>query len=39
VENGNGDKVKPKDKIVVQKLTVGEPAADVPAPAPSSSNS
>ena len=39
VDNGNGDKVKPKSKIVVQSVTVGEPVADAPAPDPSSSQS
>jgi peptidyl-prolyl cis-trans isomerase B (cyclophilin B) len=40
VANAAGDKVKPKDKIVVQSLTVGEPVADGgPAPDPSSSQS
>ncbi len=40
VANEAGDKVKPKDKIVVQSLTVGDPVADGgPAPGPSSSQS
>jgi peptidyl-prolyl cis-trans isomerase B (cyclophilin B) len=39
VDNGNGDKVKPKDKIVVQTVTVGAPVADAPAPEKSSSES
>lgn len=40
VANEAGDKVKPKDKIVVQTLTVGDPVADGgPAPGPSSSQS
>jgi peptidyl-prolyl cis-trans isomerase B (cyclophilin B) len=39
VDNGNGDKVKPKNKIVVQTLTVGEAVADAPAPEKSSSQS
>jgi peptidyl-prolyl cis-trans isomerase B (cyclophilin B) len=38
VANDAGAKVKPKDKIVVQSLTVGEPAAGGAAPAPSASN-
>ncbi len=39
VANDAGDKVKPKDKIVVQSLTVGEAVADGgAAPAPSASN-
>ena len=39
VANQAGDKVKPKDKIVVQKLTVGEAVADAaPAPGPSASS-
>jgi peptidyl-prolyl cis-trans isomerase B (cyclophilin B) len=36
--NDAGAKVKPKDKIVVQSLTVGEPAAGAGAPAPSASS-
>ena len=39
VDNGNGDRVKPRDKIVVQTLTVGEAVAGDPAPDPSSSQS
>jgi peptidyl-prolyl cis-trans isomerase B (cyclophilin B) len=40
VANEAGDKVKPKEKIVVQSLTVGDPVADGgPAPGPSSSQS
>ena len=40
VANAEGDKVTPKDKIVVQTLTVGDPVAGgAPAPAPSSSQS
>jgi peptidyl-prolyl cis-trans isomerase B (cyclophilin B) len=40
VANEAGDKVKPKEKIVVQTLTVGDPVADGgPAPGPSSSQS
>ena len=40
VANQAGDKVKPKDKILVQSLTVGDPVADGgPAPAPSNSQS
>ena len=40
VANEAGDKVKPKDKIVVQSLTVGDAVADGgPAPGPSSSQS
>jgi peptidyl-prolyl cis-trans isomerase B (cyclophilin B) len=39
VANAAGDKVKPKDKIVVQSLTVGDPVADGgAAPAPSASS-
>jgi hypothetical protein len=38
VANDAGAKVKPKDKIVVQSLTVGEPAAGAGAPAPSASS-
>ena len=37
--NSAGDKVKPKDKIVLTSVTVGEPAAEgeaVPAPSASS---
>jgi peptidyl-prolyl cis-trans isomerase B (cyclophilin B) len=38
VANTNGDKVKPKDKILIQSLTVGDAVAgDAPAPAPSAS--
>ncbi|WDZ82284.1 peptidylprolyl isomerase [Micromonospora cathayae] len=37
VDNGSGAKVKPKTDVVIQSLTVGEPAtAPEPAPAPSS---
>ncbi|BCL16897.1 peptidylprolyl isomerase [Micromonospora sagamiensis] len=39
VDNGSGAKVKPKTDVVIQSLTVGEPAttpAVTPAPAPSS---
>ncbi|TDC85279.1 peptidylprolyl isomerase [Micromonospora sp. KC606] len=32
VENGAGDKVKPKTDVVIQKLTVGEPNQAAPAP-------
>ena len=32
LDNGSGDKVKPKTKIVVQSLTVGAAVADAPAP-------
>jgi peptidyl-prolyl cis-trans isomerase B (cyclophilin B) len=40
VANEAGDKVKPKDKIVVQTLTVGDAVADGgPVPAPSNSQS
>ena len=40
VANEAGDKVKPKDKIVVQSLTVGDAVADGgPVPGPSSSQS
>ena len=40
VANDAGDKVTPKDKIVVQTLTVGDPVAgSAPDPAPSSSQS
>ncbi|MET0495383.1 MAG: peptidylprolyl isomerase [Actinoplanes sp.] len=41
VANAAGDKVTPKDKITVQSITVGEPAADAaePATAPSSAPS
>ncbi|MCA2214706.1 peptidylprolyl isomerase [Jidongwangia harbinensis] len=39
VDNGSGDKVKPKEKVVVQSVTVGAAAADTPpAPAPSASS-
>ena len=39
VADDAGDKVKPKDKIVVQSLTVGDPVADGgAAPAPSASS-
>jgi peptidyl-prolyl cis-trans isomerase B (cyclophilin B) len=37
VDNGSGDKVKPKNKVVVQTLTVGAAVADG-APAPSASS-
>lgn len=38
VANAAGDKVKPKDKILIQTLTVGDAVAgDAPAPAPSAS--
>ena len=38
VANAGGDKVKPKDKILIQSLTVGDAVAgDAPAPAPSAS--
>jgi peptidyl-prolyl cis-trans isomerase B (cyclophilin B) len=32
VDNGSGDKVKPKDQITIQTLTVGEAVADAPSP-------
>jgi peptidyl-prolyl cis-trans isomerase B (cyclophilin B) len=32
VDNGSGSKVKPKEKILIQSLTVGEPAAGDTAP-------
>ena len=39
VANAAGDKVKPKDKILIQTLTVGDVAAvDAPAPDPSASS-
>jgi peptidyl-prolyl cis-trans isomerase B (cyclophilin B) len=39
VANTAGDKVKPKDKILIQTLTVGDVVAgDIPAPAPSASS-
>ncbi|MFC3501872.1 peptidylprolyl isomerase [Micromonospora krabiensis] len=37
VDNGNGAKVKPKTDVVVQSLTVGEPATGASAPAPTGS--
>ncbi|WBB81405.1 peptidylprolyl isomerase [Micromonospora sp. WMMD882] len=39
VDNGSGEKVKPKTDVVIQSLTVGEPATTpeaTPAPAPTS---
>jgi peptidyl-prolyl cis-trans isomerase B (cyclophilin B) len=36
VDNGAGDKVKPKEKVTVQTLTVGNPVPDAPAPTASS---
>jgi peptidyl-prolyl cis-trans isomerase B (cyclophilin B) len=39
VDNGSGDRVKPKTKIVVQTVTVGAAVADAPAPNPSNSQS
>jgi peptidyl-prolyl cis-trans isomerase B (cyclophilin B) len=36
VANGAGDKVKPKNKVTVQTLTVGNPVPDAPAPTNSS---
>ncbi|WP_329109277.1 peptidylprolyl isomerase [Micromonospora sp. NBC_01699] len=34
VDNGSGEKVKPKTDVVIQSLTVGEPATDAPPAAP-----
>lgn len=36
VENSTGDKVKPKDKIVLTSVTVGDAVPDAPAPSASS---
>jgi peptidyl-prolyl cis-trans isomerase B (cyclophilin B) len=38
VDNGQGAKIKPKDKVTVRSLTVGDVAGAAPAPAPSASS-